>query len=53
MIYKFDILLKKTLKSGGIKVVTYGRLLENSDVFGPGEGFAGADESDNRFAEVA
>lgn len=43
MIYKYDILLKKTLKSGGIKVVTYGSLLENPDAFGPGEGFAGAE----------
>lgn len=43
MIYKFDILFRKRLKSGGVKVVTYGTLLENPDVFGPGEGFADAE----------
>lgn len=40
MIYKFDILLKKSLKSGGLKVVTYSSLLENSEIFGKGEGLA-------------
>lgn len=43
MIYKFDILLKKILKSGGIKVVTYSSLLENPEVFGKGEGFSDAE----------
>lgn len=43
MLYKFDILFKKTLKSGGVKVVTYGNLLENPDAFGDGEGFADAE----------
>ena len=42
MIYKFDILLKKSLKAGGIKVVTYSSLLENPEVFGQGEGFGDA-----------
>ena len=42
MIYKFEILLKKSLKSGGIKVVTYSSLLENPEVFGKGEGFGDA-----------
>ena len=43
MIYKFDILLKKSLKSGGIKVVTYSSLLENHQVFGNAEGFGDAE----------
>lgn len=42
MKYKFDILFKKRLSSGGVKVVTYGSLLENPEVFGRGEGFADA-----------
>ena len=42
MKYKFDILFKKSLSSGGVKVVTYGSLLENPEVFGRGEGFADA-----------
>lgn len=42
MLYKFDILFKKELKSGGVKVVTYTNLLENPEAFGPGEGFANA-----------
>lgn len=42
MLYKFDILFKKELKSGGVKVVTYTNLLENPEVFGKGEGFADA-----------
>lgn len=42
MLYKFDILFKKELKSGGVKVVTYTNLLENPEVFGKGEGFANA-----------
>lgn len=42
MLYKFDILFKKELKSGGVKVVTYTNLLENPEAFGPGEGFADA-----------
>lgn len=43
MIYKFDILLKKQLTTGGEKVVTYTNLLENPNAFGPGEGFANAE----------
>lgn len=43
MLYKFDILFKKELKSGGVKVVTYSNLLDNPDAFGVGEGFAGAE----------
>ncbi len=39
MIYKFDILLKKALTTGGIKVVIYSNLLENPEAFGKGEGF--------------
>ena len=39
MIYKFDILFKKALKNGGVKVVTYSSLLEDPGVFGIGEGF--------------
>ena len=42
MLYKFDILFKKELKSGGVKVVTYTNLLENPEAFGKGEGFADA-----------
>ena len=43
MIYKFDILLKKTLKTGGIKQVTYSSLLENPQIFGKDEGFGDAE----------
>lgn len=43
MLYKFDILFKKELKSGGVKVVTYTNLLENPEAFGVGEGLAGAE----------
>ena len=43
MIYKFDILFKKKLKSGVIKVVTYGSLLEHSGDIFQGEGFDGAE----------
>lgn len=43
MIYKFDILFKKKLKSGGIKVVTYSNLLDNPEAFGVGEEFADAE----------
>ena len=43
MTYKFDILLKKTLTTGGIKVVTYSSQLENPEVFGKGEGFGDAE----------
>ena len=39
MIYKFDILFRKVLKSGGVKVVTYSNLLEDPEAFGAGEGF--------------
>jgi hypothetical protein len=42
MIYKFDILLKKTLTTGGIKVVTYSSLLDNPQVFGKAEGYGDA-----------
>ena len=42
MTYKFDILFKKTLSSGGVKVVTYTSLLQNPEAFGWGEGFADA-----------
>lgn len=42
MIYKFDILFKKTLFNGGVKVLTYKTLLENSKVFGEDENLAGA-----------
>ena len=41
MIYKFDILLKKTLSDGGVKVVTYRSLLENPKAFGENENLAG------------
>ena len=42
MIYKFDILFKKTLSDGGVKVVTYRSLLENPKAFGENEDLAGA-----------
>lgn len=42
MIYKFDILFKKTLSDGGVKVVTYLSLLENPKAFGETENLAGA-----------
>ena len=42
MKYKFDILFKKSLSSGGVKVVTYTSLLQNPEAFGRGEGFADA-----------
>jgi len=37
MLYKFDILFKKELKSGGLKVVTYSKLLNEPNAFGEGE----------------
>lgn len=40
MIYKFDILFKKTLSDGGVKVITYRSLLENSKAFGGNENLA-------------
>jgi hypothetical protein len=43
MIYKFDILFKKNLRNGGVKVVTYSNLLENAEAFGEDEGFADAE----------
>ena len=43
MIYKYEILFKKPLNGGGLKVVTYTNLLENPNVFGPGEGYADAE----------
>ncbi len=42
MIYKFDILFKKTLTDGTIKVVTYKNLIENPSVFGSSEILKGA-----------
>ena len=42
MIYKFDILFKKTLSDGGMKVVTYRSLIENPKAFGENENLAGA-----------
>lgn len=42
MIYKFDILFKKTLRDGTIKVVTYRNLIEDPKVFGPVESLEGA-----------
>lgn len=42
MIYKFDILFKKTLRDGTIKVVTYRNLIEDPKVFGQGESLEGA-----------
>lgn len=42
MLYKFDILFKKELKGGGLKVVTYSQLLEHPDTFGGGETLEGA-----------
>ena len=50
MLYKFDILFKKVLKSGGVKVVTYNNLLENPNAFGPGEGFADAEGPEAGFS---
>ena len=41
MLYKFDILFKKSLADGGTKVVTYSTLLENPDAFGEGESLKG------------
>ena len=41
MIYKFDILFKKTLSDGGVKVVTYRSLLEKPKAFGENENLAG------------
>lgn len=42
MLYKFDLLFLKRLTDGGVKVVTYGLLLEDPEAFGVGEGLAGA-----------
>lgn len=42
MLYKFDILFKKSLKSGGLKVVTYTSLLQEPEAAFGGEGFADA-----------
>ena len=42
MLYKFDILFKKELKGGGVKVVTYRHLLDEPDAFGQGETLEGA-----------
>lgn len=43
MLYKFDILFKKALKSGGLKVVSFINLLDNPEAFGQDEGFADAE----------
>lgn len=42
MIYKFDILFKKILTDGRIKVVSYSNLLENPNAFGENENLEGA-----------
>lgn len=42
MLYKFDILFKKELKGGGVKVVTYRHLLNDPEAFGQGETLEGA-----------
>ncbi len=42
MLYKFDILFKKDLRGGGVKVVTYRQLLQDADAFGQGQTLAGA-----------
>ena len=42
MIYKFDILFRKELSAGGLKVVTYSGLLQHPDTFGVGETLDGA-----------
>ena len=41
MIYKFDILFRKSLADGGTKVVTYSTMLENPNAFGEGETLEG------------
>ncbi len=41
MLYKFDILFKKELKGGGMKVVTYSHLLDDPEAFGKGESLEG------------
>ena len=41
MIYKFDILFKKKLKGGGLKVVTYNHLLGHPNTLGDGETLEG------------
>lgn len=42
MLYKFDILFKKELRGGGVKVITYRQLLQDADAFGQGETLDGA-----------
>ena len=42
MLYKFDILFKKDLQGGGVKVVTYRQLLQDADAFGQGQTLSGA-----------
>ena len=42
MLYKFEILFKKELKGGGVKVVTYSHLLDEPSAFGKGETLDGA-----------
>lgn len=41
--YKFDILFKKRFKSGGVRVATYGSILENPNEFCQCEGLADAE----------
>lgn len=41
MIYKIDILFKKSLSYGGVKVVKYCSQIENPKVFGENENLAG------------
>ena len=41
MLYKFDILFKKNLSNGGVKVVTYSTLLQNPKTFGCSESLTG------------
>ena len=42
MIYKFDILFRKELSAGGLKVVTYSHLLQHPHTFGAAETLTGA-----------
>lgn len=42
MIHKFDILFKKTLADGTIKVVTYKNLMDNPNAFGGSENLKGS-----------
>jgi len=42
MIYRFDILFKKTLRNGSVRVVTYRQILDETSIFGEGETLEGA-----------